>query len=286
MFKSILVPIDLADTDLAKPAIATAATLSQTWNGSVRLLNVLPMTPVMLAEYVPADFDAQQRADLGRSARDRGAGIRHRGVAHFHRGAAGRHLSRDPRRGRGDQGRPDRDDLAPAGDADLFPRLQCRPCGALRQMLGAGGAALSDRDGARSHGRIDRAGHAAATAAARDSGSAIAAAPPPRSGCASIPMSRSARSSSSLQRFDGCAALQIGRRARRHQLPSRRKNPPDRLRDAGWAAAREIVVIFLLQLAFARQSAAAGANACDSACALLASDCLHSPQCNRGLDGL
>jgi nucleotide-binding universal stress UspA family protein len=61
MFKSILVPIDLADTELAKPAIATAATLSQTWSGMVRLLNVLPMTPVMLAEYVPADFDTQQR---------------------------------------------------------------------------------------------------------------------------------------------------------------------------------------------------------------------------------
>ncbi|WP_315707127.1 MULTISPECIES: universal stress protein [unclassified Bradyrhizobium] len=61
MFKSILVPIDLADTDLAKPAIATAATLANTWDGTVRLLNVLPMTPVMLAEYVPADFDAQQR---------------------------------------------------------------------------------------------------------------------------------------------------------------------------------------------------------------------------------
>jgi nucleotide-binding universal stress UspA family protein len=61
MFKSILVPIDLADTDLAKPAIATAATLSQNWNSTVRLLNVLPMTPVMLAEYVPADFDEQQR---------------------------------------------------------------------------------------------------------------------------------------------------------------------------------------------------------------------------------
>src|SRR5438105_15250665 len=61
MFKSILVPIDLSDTDLAKPAIATAATLSQTWNGTVRLLNVLPMTPVMLAAYVPADFDTQQR---------------------------------------------------------------------------------------------------------------------------------------------------------------------------------------------------------------------------------
>jgi nucleotide-binding universal stress UspA family protein len=61
MFKSILVPIDLADTDLAKPAIATAATLSQMQSGAVRLLNVLPMTPVMLAEYVPPDFDAQQR---------------------------------------------------------------------------------------------------------------------------------------------------------------------------------------------------------------------------------
>src|SRR5260370_40468305 len=61
MFNSILVPIDLADTDLAKPAIATAATLSKTWSGAVRLLNVLPMTPVMLAEYVPADFDTQQR---------------------------------------------------------------------------------------------------------------------------------------------------------------------------------------------------------------------------------
>jgi nucleotide-binding universal stress UspA family protein len=61
MFKSILVPIDLTDTNLAKPAIATAATLSQTYGGTVRLLNVLPMTPVMLAEYVPADFDSQQR---------------------------------------------------------------------------------------------------------------------------------------------------------------------------------------------------------------------------------
>ncbi|MFX4813510.1 universal stress protein, partial [Acinetobacter baumannii] len=60
MFKSILVPIDLADTDLARPAIATAATLAQS-GGTVRILNVLPMTPVMLAEYVPADFDAQQR---------------------------------------------------------------------------------------------------------------------------------------------------------------------------------------------------------------------------------
>ena len=61
MFKSILVPIDLADSTLAKPAIATAASLADTYDAKVRLLNVLPMTPVMLAEYVPANFDTQQR---------------------------------------------------------------------------------------------------------------------------------------------------------------------------------------------------------------------------------
>jgi len=62
MYKCILVPIDLADVELAKPAIATALMMARESNGSVRLVNVLPMTPVMLAEYVPPDFEAQQRA--------------------------------------------------------------------------------------------------------------------------------------------------------------------------------------------------------------------------------
>lgn len=61
MFKHILVPVDLADTELAKPSIETAVSLARVSDGNVRLLNVLPMTPVMLAEYVPPDFDAQQR---------------------------------------------------------------------------------------------------------------------------------------------------------------------------------------------------------------------------------
>jgi nucleotide-binding universal stress UspA family protein len=62
MYKRILVPIDLADVDLAKPALATALMMAKSSNGSIRLINVLPMTPVMLAEYVPPDFEAQQRA--------------------------------------------------------------------------------------------------------------------------------------------------------------------------------------------------------------------------------
>jgi universal stress protein F len=65
MFKNILVPIDLADAEYAKPAIANAADLTGSSGGRVRLLNVLPMTPVMLAEYVPADFDKQQRQSSG-----------------------------------------------------------------------------------------------------------------------------------------------------------------------------------------------------------------------------
>ena len=61
MFTQILVPVDLADTELAKPSIETAVALVRPSGGHLRLLNVLPMTPVMLAEYVPTDFDEQQR---------------------------------------------------------------------------------------------------------------------------------------------------------------------------------------------------------------------------------
>jgi nucleotide-binding universal stress UspA family protein len=61
MYKQILVPVDLADTNLAKSAIDNAAMMARSSDGAVRLINVLPMTPVMLAEYVPPDFDAQQR---------------------------------------------------------------------------------------------------------------------------------------------------------------------------------------------------------------------------------
>jgi nucleotide-binding universal stress UspA family protein len=76
MYKRILVPVDLADVEAARPAIDTACALARIGNGSIRLVNVVPMTPVMLAEYVPPDFDAQQRgaaeAALATIARDCG----------------------------------------------------------------------------------------------------------------------------------------------------------------------------------------------------------------------
>jgi nucleotide-binding universal stress UspA family protein len=61
MYKNILVPIDLADPELAKPAVATALMMTGQSDGTMRLVNVLPLTPVMLAEYVPPDFEVQQR---------------------------------------------------------------------------------------------------------------------------------------------------------------------------------------------------------------------------------
>jgi len=61
MFQKILVPVDLADPEFVKPALATAVELAKASGGAVRLVNVIPMTPVMLAEYVPPDFDVQQR---------------------------------------------------------------------------------------------------------------------------------------------------------------------------------------------------------------------------------
>jgi nucleotide-binding universal stress UspA family protein len=76
MYKQILVPVDAADPELARPAIAAACTMAKAAGGKVRLVNVLAMTPVMLAEYVPPDFDVQQRKSseetLGKVARDCG----------------------------------------------------------------------------------------------------------------------------------------------------------------------------------------------------------------------
>lgn len=74
MFKHILVPVDIAEPELARSAIAAAVELANASQGTIRLINVLALTPVMLAEYVPPDFDLQQRkvneealADIARS---------------------------------------------------------------------------------------------------------------------------------------------------------------------------------------------------------------------------
>jgi nucleotide-binding universal stress UspA family protein len=61
MYQQILVPIDLDEPDLGKRAIATAVMMARLSGGAVRLVNVLPRTPVTLAEYVPLEFEMRQR---------------------------------------------------------------------------------------------------------------------------------------------------------------------------------------------------------------------------------
>jgi nucleotide-binding universal stress UspA family protein len=61
MYNRILVPVDLGDPNLAKPALETALMMAKVSGGDFRLINVLPVTPAMLSEYVPPDFEEQQR---------------------------------------------------------------------------------------------------------------------------------------------------------------------------------------------------------------------------------
>ena len=60
MYKQILVPIDISDPELARPAVMTALDMAR-GGGTVRLVHVVPLTSGMLVEYVPPDFDCEQR---------------------------------------------------------------------------------------------------------------------------------------------------------------------------------------------------------------------------------
>jgi nucleotide-binding universal stress UspA family protein len=63
MYKSILVPVDLAEAPLATPAINAAVTFAKSTGGKVRLIYVRSLMPVTYMEFVPADFDAEQQSD-------------------------------------------------------------------------------------------------------------------------------------------------------------------------------------------------------------------------------
>jgi nucleotide-binding universal stress UspA family protein len=64
MYQSILVPVDLAEPELATRAVKVATGLAGA-AGRLRLVNVQSVLPMAFMEYVPADFDSlqTQRAD-------------------------------------------------------------------------------------------------------------------------------------------------------------------------------------------------------------------------------
>jgi nucleotide-binding universal stress UspA family protein len=63
MYKSILVPVDLAEAELAGPAIAAAESFANQSEGSIRLVYVRSLVPITYMEFVPADFDAGQQSE-------------------------------------------------------------------------------------------------------------------------------------------------------------------------------------------------------------------------------
>ncbi len=64
MFKTILVPVDLAEPETAEPALAQAVELAQGSGGTVRLVSVRSLVPVTYMEFVPATFETEQQEEL------------------------------------------------------------------------------------------------------------------------------------------------------------------------------------------------------------------------------
>lgn len=60
IYKSLLVPVDLAEPELAQPAIKSAIGFAKAGEGRMRLVTVLSVIPVTFMEYVPPDYDALQ----------------------------------------------------------------------------------------------------------------------------------------------------------------------------------------------------------------------------------
>ena len=60
MFKQILIPIDLTELEIAKPALHAAVELALPSEGLMRLIAVETLLPASFMEYVPPEFDRSQ----------------------------------------------------------------------------------------------------------------------------------------------------------------------------------------------------------------------------------
>ena len=70
MFKSILVPVDLAEMDVVKPALDKAIALSTLTGASLHLVYVRSILPVTFMEYVPPSFDEEQQSECEKKMAD------------------------------------------------------------------------------------------------------------------------------------------------------------------------------------------------------------------------
>jgi nucleotide-binding universal stress UspA family protein len=75
MFKKILIPIDLSELDVAKPALGAAVELALHGQGTLRLITVETLLPASFMEYVPPEFDKSQEERASRALAEIGVGL-------------------------------------------------------------------------------------------------------------------------------------------------------------------------------------------------------------------
>lgn len=63
MFKSIVVPVDIAEVSIAQSAMVKAVTMARMSGGKLHLVYVRPLMPMTFMEFVPDDFDVEQKAE-------------------------------------------------------------------------------------------------------------------------------------------------------------------------------------------------------------------------------
>jgi nucleotide-binding universal stress UspA family protein len=67
MYRSIVVPVDLAEPDISRHAIDRAVALAKLSDGRITLVNVVPIMPVMMLDTVPVSYETEV-ADKSRIA--------------------------------------------------------------------------------------------------------------------------------------------------------------------------------------------------------------------------
>ena len=75
MFKKILIPIDLTELTIAKPALDAAVELALQSKGALRLITIETLLPVSIMEYVPLEFDKSQEERAMRVLEEISAGL-------------------------------------------------------------------------------------------------------------------------------------------------------------------------------------------------------------------
>ena len=63
MFRTILVPVDVDDTETSRPALDRAVALAEASGGTLRVIYVRSLVPTSFMEFVPPHFDTAQQGE-------------------------------------------------------------------------------------------------------------------------------------------------------------------------------------------------------------------------------